>query len=1112
MNATDFPEFFRELNGVDPFPWQQSLAERVLGGTSSPWPEIPSEVVALPTSAGKTAIIDIAVFHLAVEANSGADRIAPLRIFFVVDRRIVVDEAFDRANKIARKLNEAQSGILKDVAERLRSFGGDTLLDDPLHVAMMRGGIYRDDVWAKSPAQPTVCVSTVDQVGSRLLFRGYGVTEFQRPIHAGLIAHDSLIVVDEAHISQPFVETLEAVRDFMTKDDGRAWAEVVIPRPLRVVQMTATPPDGAKPFELSSEDLSHPVLKIRLEAEKIARLVEVPVEKDAEEKNRETFAKALVAEAIKLVVGTADEVPLPKKGRAKKGAGESPKDVTPARVIGIVVNRVATARRVLELLESKTTTDPVTGHDVPFAHAILMTGRIRPFDRDELLYRVDVPQVMANQPTTEDLPASLKRGWLQFMKAGRSADDALVRPLFVVATQTIEVGANLDFDALVSEAAPLDALRQRFGRLDRLGRRQRSIAVVLVRKDTLTVEDPVYGDSIRGTWDFLNEVASGAKQQRVVDFGILKLKAADRAYRDGLQAKLLADARKKNAKKNDKQASEEELLAKVAAETKDRLAGLASPRQNAPVMLPSHVETWCQTSPTPSADPDVSLFLHGKKSGPADVHIVWRADLLTDDGQELEPGQLDRYVETVASVPPSSIEALPIPIYIAKAWLKQLSGVRSRLLTDLTDTEGDVSQSDEDFRARHKKAERLVLRWRGTENSKLVTSEGIFPGDTLIVPTQWCGYDRFGWNPECKDEVADIGDPCELLAHGRAALRLHPSVVRSWVPKTEVNGASLLTRLKAAMPSFGEDADENPNFNNCLQIIRAWPQIPIAFAAVCHAMSSPRPLRYADNSAWLVSSRQRLSLVELRRLFGSGDDAPLADVAPDSTQDDDGTSCVVAAGAWVSLVDHCRAVSELARRFASAIGMSDFIDDLELAGWLHDIGKAEYRFQIMLHGDEVRAAGGPLLAKSGLDPRDRAAFRRSFQRSGLPAGFRHESTSVALIDNNESSLAQARDQALIRFLIGTHHGRGRPFQPAVIDDSLEVLPFDHACDPKTALHFQTTGDHRLYHLDQGWTDLFWQMVHKYGPWGVAFLETLLRLADQRQSHLEQTTTRKEPQR
>src|SRR5690606_38176303 len=133
--------FFEELHSFDnnrikPFPWQNQLLEHV---AKNGWPP----AIDLPTSAGKTAALDIALFHLALEADKPPEeRRAPIRIFFVVDRRIVVDEAYDRSCRIQSKLNDAllkENGILSEVAERLTKLSSEEK-PNPLEVIRLRGG------------------------------------------------------------------------------------------------------------------------------------------------------------------------------------------------------------------------------------------------------------------------------------------------------------------------------------------------------------------------------------------------------------------------------------------------------------------------------------------------------------------------------------------------------------------------------------------------------------------------------------------------------------------------------------------------------------------------------------------------------------------------------------------------------------------------------------------------------------------------------------------------------------------------------------------------------------------------------------------------------------
>ena len=128
----------------------------------------------------------------------------------MVDRRIVVDAVADRARRLAQMLREGETRSdhpLHELATLLRQFGGSA----PVAVAQLRGGLAGQRQWVDAPNQPTVLATTVDQAGSRLLFRGYGVSPYQLSLEAGLFACDTLIVVDEAHLSQPFANTAMAV-------------------------------------------------------------------------------------------------------------------------------------------------------------------------------------------------------------------------------------------------------------------------------------------------------------------------------------------------------------------------------------------------------------------------------------------------------------------------------------------------------------------------------------------------------------------------------------------------------------------------------------------------------------------------------------------------------------------------------------------------------------------------------------------------------------------------------------------------------------------------------------------------------------------------------------
>jgi CRISPR-associated endonuclease/helicase Cas3 len=222
---------------------------------------------------------------------------------------------------------------------------------------------------------------------------------------------------------------------------------------------------------------------------------------------------------------------------------------------------------------------------------------------------------------------------------------------------------------------------------------------------------------------------------------------------------------------------------------------------------------------------------------------------------------------------------------------------------------------------------------------------------------------------------------------------------------------------------------------------------------------------------------------------------PSRDESTDVTTDDD-TSCFTT---HVPLEEHSAGVRDQARSDAQRCGLPPTVcDDLGLAGWGHDVGKADPRCQLWLYGgDRVALEGaGALLAKSGLS-RHQMAVRRARERSGYLVGTRHELLSVALIDGCTALRAAAHDWELVLHLVASHHGYCRPLAPVGPDLPPVPVRLRHGSEELSA-----TSAHGLERLDSGIADRFWTLVARYGWYSLAYLEALLRLADWRRSELE----------
>lgn len=433
LAANDFTSYFKSLNeGHEPFDWQRRLLDRILA--DGRWPD----AIVAPTGCGKSAVVDIHVFVTALAAIGVAPRL-PRRMAVVVNRRALVDKHLERAKMIADQFRGAK-GVLAEVADALSALGdGET----PLLCASLRGGLEstsggRVSEWIDDPRVPAVIAATPDMWGSRLLFRGYGTSQLARPREAGLLGLDTVMILDEAHLNRQLLRTARDVATMVAADSSGLGVPA-----LQVVETTATPAAMTEaPAEFSvvvgvePGDLDDPAIGQRLRAPKSLTLIDMAMPTRMPPNRAYVSALASQAEALAAEVEDVDGL---------------------SSMVLCVVNNVKTAMDLAARLAQNHEPQDV----------VLWVGPMRPMDLDRL--RAERPGLFS-------------------IKGDPNAR-------FLVATQTVEVGVDLDCAALLTELAPRSAIIQRLGRVNRLGRRSKAPVRIVTPPETAIAKRPPYDEA-----------------------------------------------------------------------------------------------------------------------------------------------------------------------------------------------------------------------------------------------------------------------------------------------------------------------------------------------------------------------------------------------------------------------------------------------------------------------------------------------------------------------------------------------------------------------------------------------------------------------------------------
>lgn len=1069
----------------DPYPWQNRFAEQAAAG-------ILPRIVDLPTGTGKTTIVEALVWALAKQAGEDpAGRNLGVRIVWAIDRRILVDQVYEQATSMAEKLSSSweagdHDSPLFRVAANLQALkrGSDAgepqmpdWLDLPLVVSRWRGGVAQPSP-AHHPMQAEVITSTVAQIGSRLLFRGYGLGRRSQRLGAALAATETTICLDEAHIAEPFAQTVDAIVKRRAHEEA---ASLTVPPRLAAMRISATAGTGTsaeKVFQLAEEDEAP--LADRLNARKLLRLREPGSNSD-----RDMEATLLKEIDEHLQIG--------------------------AMSLACVCNSVRTARAVYERLEKSQ----------PEVDRMLLIGPQRPIDREHQLNQ------LVNRSGENEPGGSPSRSEVLFDSANPPC------PLIVVTTQTFEVGLDADVEAMVTQSASASALVQRLGRLNRAGGGDRVGRATIVRQ----TDFPLYDLDEPAAWEWLSqlpEAEDGWLDASVVAIRKLPPPVSKRSRRapeltDAVLERLI-ETQPRPYRYADPDLDpflrglEEEPSADVTICWRADLCPRIHESDNE--WVGPYRAALLRLVP-PSREEQITLSVNAARnllrmrSGMVAARGAQRrrrvlelADIETADGlSEVIPGGEDdpKFFDGIpffvkrgnelfqARVPDKLEPRRPALVPISVSGINpgdliivpvEIGGVDEAGLAPDVAAPRDGSRVRLDVAADVRGGE---ARTASSDTAPIRLTRGALNAAYLQqIPRAGPRSQRI---TRILGRLADFSNRLESSGSERERILINRRILNELADHPAVAGhnpEAVELRKIAPLPDDGIPGDLDNRGETLADISDD------ALAGIEEPASSPLfeeereaeegeedgdPDADLEHGAWVLlfigSGKHRVD--RLRPLSGIREEM---------------------AGPPL-LEEHLKDVAARAEQFARSAGLpAVLVRSLAVAGLVHDLGKAHPQMQALFRGG-VEAPGEPLIAKSVFGTEDRQADAQARKASGLRPRYRHEHVSVGIFESASAdggvggAIAEAAqgdvDVPLVKHGVDRHHGFGSPV-PWLWDfgqtpRSVYVDLPDVGVEGLAQEDGQSTWGSGEYFLRES------ALIARYGTWGLPYLEAMLILAD-----------------